>query len=131
MGMPTPEDNADGYKRAWLSILPNEFKNKTYLLAHGTLDDNVHYQQSMHLIRALELYDIPFEQIVSQTSTIFTSGNCSLNVFFLDRPIQTKIIHWAAYEDIFSTLSINISANVLKKQLKFICYHRILNLLIY
>jgi dipeptidyl-peptidase 4 len=36
-----------------------------FMLIHGNADDNVHYQQSMILARALELRDIMFEQIVS------------------------------------------------------------------
>lgn len=64
MGLPTKEDNAEGYDRARLSTRAESFTNKTYLLVHGSLDDNVHYQQSMALARSLELHDIPFEQIV-------------------------------------------------------------------
>lgn len=52
------------YTRARLSTMADDFKNKTYLLVHGSLDDNVHYQQSMALVRTLELNDVPFEQIV-------------------------------------------------------------------
>ncbi|XP_031621025.1 venom dipeptidyl peptidase 4-like isoform X2 [Contarinia nasturtii] len=63
MGLPFKEDNAQGYDRARLSTKAEEFRNKTYLLVHGSLDDNVHYQQSMALARSLELNDIPFEQI--------------------------------------------------------------------
>lgn len=65
MGLPYREDNADGYERARLSTKYDDFRNKTYLLVHGSLDDNVHYQQSMSLSRSLEVNDIPFEQIVS------------------------------------------------------------------
>lgn len=71
MGLPYKEDNAEGYDRARLSTKYNEFANKTYLLVHGSLDDNVHYQQSMSLTRSLELHDIPFEQIVSAAIGLF------------------------------------------------------------
>lgn len=37
--------------------------NKTYMLVHGTLDDNVHFQQGMLLARALERKDIQFKEI--------------------------------------------------------------------
>lgn len=69
MGLPQIEDNADGYERGRLSTKYSGFRNKTYLLVHGSLDDNVHYQQSMALSRTLEVNDIPFEQIVSGCAT--------------------------------------------------------------
>lgn len=65
MGLPTKRDNMAGYDRARLSTRAEDFRNKTYLLIHGSLDDNVHYQQAMALARTLEVSDIPFEQIVS------------------------------------------------------------------
>lgn len=65
MGLPTKRDNSAGYERARLSTRAEDFRNKTYLLIHGSLDDNVHYQQAMALARTLEVSDIPFEQIVS------------------------------------------------------------------
>ena len=34
--------------------------NKKYLMVHGTADDNVHYQQSMMLARAMEEADVLF-----------------------------------------------------------------------
>lgn len=37
--------------------------NKTYMLVHGTLDDNVHFQQGMLLARELERKDIQFKEI--------------------------------------------------------------------
>lgn len=64
MGLPIPQDNLIGYERSRLSTLQDLFRNKTYLLIHGSLDDNVHYQQSMALARTLELNDIAFDQIV-------------------------------------------------------------------
>lgn len=65
MGLPTPEDNIKGYDQSRLSTIPKSFRNKNYLLIHGSLDDNVHFQQAMALARTLELADIPFQQIVS------------------------------------------------------------------
>lgn len=68
MGLPIPQDNEIGYDRSRLSTLQESFRNKTYLLVHGSLDDNVHYQQSMALARTLEINDISFDQIVSAHS---------------------------------------------------------------
>lgn len=63
MGLPYDNDNIEGYNTARLSTKYEDFRNKTYLLVHGSLDDNVHYQQSMALSRSLEVNDIKFEQI--------------------------------------------------------------------
>lgn len=72
MGLPYKDDNLEGYERSRLSTKYEELRNKTYLLVHGSLDDNVHYQQSMALSRSLEVHDIPFEQIVSKMHFIST-----------------------------------------------------------
>lgn len=65
MGLPARTDNWIGYHNSRLSTRAEDIRNKTYLLVHGSLDDNVHYQQAMALARMLEVADIPFEQIVS------------------------------------------------------------------
>ena len=43
----------------------DKFEGKKFMLIHGNADDNVHYQQSMLLARALERKDIMFQQMVS------------------------------------------------------------------
>ncbi|TRY63634.1 hypothetical protein TCAL_00828 [Tigriopus californicus] len=63
MGLPTPEDNMGGYNQSSLLNKVENLRGKQFLLNHGVADDNVHFQQSMMLIRALELADIHFEQI--------------------------------------------------------------------
>lgn len=71
MGLPTPDDNYRGYEEASLNNKVDNFKNKLFFLIHGTLDDNVHYQQSMMLAKALETNDILFEQQVSYALVSF------------------------------------------------------------
>ncbi len=39
-----------------------KLRGRTFVINHGVADDNVHYQQSMLLIRALELAGIRFQQ---------------------------------------------------------------------
>lgn len=64
MGLPTI--NELGYAASRLSTKAAQLKGKKFLLVHGTLDDNVHYQQAMILAKNLERHDILFKQIVSK-----------------------------------------------------------------
>lgn len=63
MGLPTPEDNLDGYNRTDISQRSEGIRGKKYMLIHGTGDDNVHYQQALALAKSLEYKDILFEQV--------------------------------------------------------------------
>lgn len=69
MGLATKQDNAIGYAESRLSTIPDKFRNKTFFLIHGTMDDNVHYQQSMALARSLETHDVLFRQLVISMNT--------------------------------------------------------------
>jgi dipeptidyl-peptidase-4 len=64
MGLPTLQDNLEGYINSALTIISPSIRNKQYLLVHGMFDDNVHYQQSMMLAKALEHNDVLFQQMV-------------------------------------------------------------------
>ncbi|XP_058833388.1 venom dipeptidyl peptidase 4 isoform X2 [Topomyia yanbarensis] len=61
--MGLPKDNAQGYEQSRLTALFTKFRNRKYMLIHGTYDDNVHFQQAMQLARALETHDIMFKQV--------------------------------------------------------------------
>lgn len=64
MGLPSVADNLDGYEQAQLLNKAENIKPNSYYLIHGTLDDNVHYQQSLMLAKVLEQKDILFRQQV-------------------------------------------------------------------
>ncbi|KAF5307856.1 hypothetical protein FQR65_LT06588 [Abscondita terminalis] len=62
MGLNTIEDNMEGYNNTDLSRVVEAFRNKTFYVIHGNADDNVHYQQSMLFVKALERADVMFFQ---------------------------------------------------------------------
>lgn len=58
--MGTPKTNPNGYKSASVLTHANKIKGKL-LLYHGTMDDNVHMQNSMQLVKKLQEAKIPFD----------------------------------------------------------------------
>ncbi|XP_063704179.1 venom dipeptidyl peptidase 4 isoform X2 [Culicoides brevitarsis] len=61
--MDIPKNNFEAYVKSRLSTMVEGFRNKQFMLIHGTLDDNVHFQQSMALARSLEKADILFKEV--------------------------------------------------------------------
>jgi dipeptidyl-peptidase-4 len=55
-----PADNKSGYEDNSPVNFVKQIKGK-FLLVHGAADDNVHYQNSMEMAKALVMYNIPFE----------------------------------------------------------------------
>ncbi len=64
MALPTDDDNKAGYDAGSAILQENveKMRGKTFYINHGVADDNVHYQQTMMLVRQLELMDILFQQ---------------------------------------------------------------------
>ncbi|KAL1786315.1 dipeptidyl peptidase 4 [Sigmodon hispidus] len=61
MGLPTPEDNLDHYRNSTVMSRAENFKQVEYLLIHGTADDNVHFQQSAQITKALVDAGVDFQ----------------------------------------------------------------------
>lgn len=67
--MDTPQANPDGYKTATvLSFIPDgiskDYKPGSLRLTHGTGDDNVHFQNTLQLIDALQQAGVQFELMI-------------------------------------------------------------------
>ena len=72
--------NPDAWRQASdVTAKAANLRNKKYLMVHGTADDNVHYQQSMMLARAMEEADVLFRCTMFHTKVAaklcaFSSG---------------------------------------------------------
>jgi dipeptidyl-peptidase-4 len=58
--MDTPAENPDGYKNGAVVTFANKYKG-VLRIVHGTMDDNVHMQNSIQLVDALQNLGKPFE----------------------------------------------------------------------
>lgn len=60
--MDTPQENPDGYHYGNVMNFVNQYKGKL-LIVHGTMDDNVHLQNSIQLVEALQKANKDFEMM--------------------------------------------------------------------
>ncbi|KAF7639718.1 hypothetical protein Mgra_00000639 [Meloidogyne graminicola] len=58
------EVSSDAYERTDLTQDVRPFHNVSFLLAHGSADDNVHYQNTAEFVRALTDENVQFEMMV-------------------------------------------------------------------
>ncbi|OWK56159.1 Dipeptidyl peptidase 4 [Lonchura striata] len=61
MGLPTKSDNLEHYKNSTVMARAKNFQNVEYLLIHGTADDNVHFQNSAQIAKALVNAQVDFQ----------------------------------------------------------------------
>ncbi|KAL5005835.1 hypothetical protein ScPMuIL_016993 [Solemya velum] len=74
--MGLPSDNMIGYKTSNVSQHAAEFRKTRFMLIHGTGDDNVHFQHSAQLMRALVEADVYFRsQIYTDEQHALNGGN--------------------------------------------------------
>ncbi|XP_076446173.1 dipeptidyl peptidase 4-like isoform X3 [Babylonia areolata] len=64
MGFPHANDNLHGYKDANVSQYVENFQTSRLMLVHGTGDDNVHFQHSAQLMKAMVEADVYFRTLV-------------------------------------------------------------------
>src|SRR6266550_2899866 len=81
--MRTPQENPQGYSDGAPLAYADRLKGK-FLLVHGTGDDNVHFQNSVRLVQALEAADKQFDfRIYPNKTHSITGGNTRENLFGL------------------------------------------------
>lgn len=76
--MDTPQDNPEGYKDGSTLTYAKDYKGKLYM-THGDMDDNVHLQNSIHLISRLEDEGKTFEFMLYPEGRHGWSGAKSLH----------------------------------------------------
>ena len=74
--MQKPEENKQGYQEYCPTVLAEKLKGK-FLLVHGTADDNVHFQNSIQLIHALQQAHKPFDLYIYPDKAHSISGSAT------------------------------------------------------
>ncbi len=79
--MRTPQENPEGYDQNSPINFAEEMKGKL-LLVHGMGDDNVHFQNSTELVKALVAADKQFDmQFYPNKNHGIRGGNTSLHLY--------------------------------------------------
>jgi len=95
--MDRPQDNPEGYREGSVLNFAKQIKG-TLRLIHGTIDDNVHFQNSLQLVRILTDENIPFEFMaypgsrhgIRQRAHRAAAENAFWFQHFLGRPFQSQ-----------------------------------------
>ena len=92
--MRTPQENPDGYDSNSPINFTDKIKGK-YLIVHGTADDNVHFQNSVEMIKALVKSNIDFESAYYPNKNHGISGRADNTTYHL----YSKMTKWL-YENL-------------------------------
>jgi dipeptidyl-peptidase-4 len=87
--MRTPQENASGYDDNSPINFTDKIKGK-YLLIHGTADDNVHFQNSVQMIKALVKNNVDFESMYYPDKNHGIGGTADNTTFHL----WSKMTNW-------------------------------------
>lgn len=91
--MGLPQDNADGYRNGSPITFADRLKGNL-LLIHGTLDDNVHYQNQDQLVDRLIHFNKPFTMMAypDRSHGIYEGENTSIHLYSLmTRYLETNL----------------------------------------
>lgn len=79
LALATDDDDAAGYDATDVMNKAQNFHNKSFLIAHGTADDNVHFMHAAHLVRALSDAGVQFRQ------NMYVDQNHGISAFYQSR----------------------------------------------
>lgn len=89
--MRTPQENPSGYDDNSPIHFTDKIKGK-YLIIHGTADDNVHFQNSVQMIKALVKSNVDFESAYYPDKNHGISGSADNTTYHLWRKMSKWII---------------------------------------
>lgn len=82
LGFASSAENSEGYNEANVSNKAKNFSGKGFLLVHGTADDNVHFQHTAQLIKALTEADVTFRlQVYADRNHGLSGGRTNLHLY--------------------------------------------------
>ncbi|KJZ73032.1 Putative dipeptidyl-aminopeptidase B [Hirsutella minnesotensis 3608] len=87
--MRLPADNAGGYDTSRVANATALGQNTRFLLMHGTADDNVHFQNSLHLLDALDGAGVQNYDV-----HVFPDSDHSISYHNANRMVYNKLNNW-------------------------------------
>ena len=108
--MRTPQENASGYDDNSPINFADKIKGK-FLLIHGTADDNVHFQNSVEMVKALVKSNIDFESAYYPNKNHGISGMADNTTFHL----WSKMTNWLYQNLRDNTSPVGVNTNSANK----------------